>query len=824
MKQLALLFAALLPLGAAAQGTVDLQGTVFRTDTIEHYYFGPGMTHTHLRLTAPNRTVHVYAATLDKGDDSYTPAAAPRVEIGNDQCRIAERMTAMAARKTGGERQYLAGINGDFFITSAFAGNHEFGNAILGYPNMSCAIDGVLAAPDMIDIVSRENALIIGTDNMWIDQTQLVYKVLNNDGSQQVRATAVNYPRRDNEMMVYNGYNGPTTGTTGGREIALVPAEGAVWAINKSVKFIASGSWTEGGNMAIPEGGIVISCGPAYANEYIDGIADGDIVKLKINLTLPAFDNLRATGVQHIIGGDVRILNCGTVTTEAIRFINTPTAKYARSLVGYSQDRNKLVITAVDGNGESTGVTYFEAADLMRHLGCYDALDLDGGGSTALWAAHKGMLNKPRDGSERAIGNALFFTVDAPVDPAVASIRFADHAVLLPLLGSYTPVIYGYNQYGQLVDTDVKGFTLSLDGDYGKVNGSTLLADTKGCYRLTAIKDGMQASIAVDVRDDVAVSPVRDRILVDATRNVPLLLHAEVAGRDMAVGTAAFEWSADRDDVVDFDPASGMLHGLAEGTAHLTGVNATTGMSVEVDVDVEIATAPIMPFEPAMGADGWKINGNGLDDNSKAVTDATGTTTLTFDVINKRSAYVTLANTLRAYSLPDGFTMTFDPCGASFKSATLKFKAANSADTYTLKTGAFDAPGTIDFDLGSLVDLNDATVYPLSFVSLRFDPQSSADGGRSYTLRLSDTGFSYANYTSGIENVSMPSSAARLSLRVASGTIEAAPGASGLRLYTVAGALVASTAGNVLPAPAQGVYVAEATVAGVRAVAKVVVR
>ena len=63
----------------------------------------------------------------------------------------------------------------------------------------------------MIDIVSRENALIIGPEGMWIDATDLTYKVLNNDGSRQAKAQAVNYPRRDNEMMVYNSYNGAST-------------------------------------------------------------------------------------------------------------------------------------------------------------------------------------------------------------------------------------------------------------------------------------------------------------------------------------------------------------------------------------------------------------------------------------------------------------------------------------------------------------------------------------------------------------------------------------------------------------------------------------
>lgn len=826
MKQLAIIIAALLPLAAAAQTTVDLQGTVFTADTLAHYYFGPGMTHTHLRLTAPGRTVHVYAATLDKSDPGWNAAATARVEIGNDQCRLAEKMSDMAARKTSSSRQYLAGLNGDFFITASFAGNHEFGNAILGYPNMSCAIDGTLAAPDMIDITSRENALIIGRDNMWIDQTHLVYKVLDNDGTHQIRATALNYPRRDNELMIYNRYMGPTTATTGGREMALVPVDNATWAINRSVKLVATGQWVEGGNMAIPEGGAVISCGPDYANDYIDGIAEGDIVKIKINLSLPAFDNLAPKNVQHILGGDVRILNCGTVTTEAIRFINTPTARYARSLTGYSQDRNRLVAAAVDGNAESTGVTYFEAADLMRFLGCYDALDLDGGGSTAMWSKHAGMLNSPRDGSERAIGNALFFTLDAPADNEVASIRFADAAVLLPLLGSYTPVIYGYNAYGQLVDLNVQGCSLSIPEGMGQTNGQNLLATTKGCYRLTATKDGMEAHIAVDVRDDITVVPVRSRILTDGTRSVPLELQAEVAGRLMPVGTAAFAWSTNAPEVAAFDATTGLITGLSEGTAHFTGTNADSGTQVEVDVDVEIAPQPLMPLTPAIGAEGWRINRYGIDASATAQTGTDGVTTLKFEVTSPRSPYIVVANDIRAYSLPDGFAMSIDPCGATLKSATLKFKSANSSTTHTLKSEAISGAQTVNFDLASEVDLNDAAAYPLTFVSLRLDPQTNAEGNLrgNYTVKLSNTGFTYLHYNSGVENIAVASEPRRLELRQSGTLIEAQPGVSDLKLYNTAGALVAQSSSNTVSAPAAGVYIVTGTVAGTPAAAKIIVQ
>lgn len=817
MKTALALLCSLAAFGAAASGTINLQGTEFKTDTVAHYYIGPGITHTHLSLKAGSRTVQVFYATLDKADPSYSPIAVPRVEIGKDQCRTAESVSSMGRRKTTDSRQYLAGVNGDFFITSSFASQHEFGNAILGYPNMSCVIDGKIAAPDMIDITSRENALIIGRDgNMWIDATDLTYKLLSNDGNTQVKATAVNYPRRNNELMVYNSYMGATTSTSGGRELVLRPADGAKWRINATTKFIVDGQWTNGGNTAIPADGIVISCGDDYHNDFIDGLADGDVVKLKIILALPAFENTKPD-ITEVIGGDVRILNQGTVTTQAIRWINTPSAQYPRSLVGYSQDRNKLVMAAVDGGRTtSSGLSYYESADLMAALGCYDALDFDGGGSTVMWTSHAGIVNSPRDGSERAVGNALFFAINAPADAAVASIRFADPAVALPLHASYRPVIYGYNQYGQLVDTDVKDFTLSAPEGMAEIIDGKVIPLTGQMFALTASKGAMSASIAVSVDDAAQVVLQNDAFLVDKVRTATPHLYAMVNGRAVDVANEALSWSSDNTDIATVDPVSGTIKGLAEGSAVISGTPQHEGATpVTVNVNVQIAPAPLLPLAPAIGADGWKMTRAGIGADATMSTDDAGITTLDFVITNKRSTTLTLSNTIGAYSLPDGFTTTIDPCGTKIKEFTLRVQPANATTSVAVNAGAIEEARTVAFDLGSVIDLDDINVYPLSFVSLKMEiGDGPADASRC-TVRLSDVGFTYLNYESGVQNVAA-TTGAKLNVRVLPTHIESLTPASMLEMFTPSGMLVARTAGHTLPRPAAGIYILRAhTPAGV---------
>ena len=815
----------------AASGSMDLQGSVFRTDTIAHYATGPGLTYTHIRLSGP-KMVDVHYVSYDKKGDPKG-LIAPRVEIGKDQCLTGESVSSMALRKSGENRQYLAGINGDFFITSGFAVNHEFGNEILGYPNMSCVIDGKIAAPDMIDIVSRNSALIMGTDGWWIDATDLTYKLLNNDGSTVVAATAVNYPRRDGELMVYNSYMGPSTRTkAGGREIALKPAEGAEWRVNKSVKFTVDGSWSSDGNMAVPSpDGIVISCGKDYHNEFIDGLKAGDVVKLKIGLSLPAFEGIKPD-VRDVIGGDVRILKENVVTTEAIRWINTPGSSYPRSLTGYSKDRDLLVIAAVDGGtAQSAGLSYYESADLMRALGCYDALDLDGGGSTALYLSHKGIANHPRDGQERAVGNALYFAIDAPAaENELASIAFADHAKVLPQYGSYKPVIYGYDRHGRLVDTDVKDFELSVDDGFGRVSADKgyIVAEKTGTYGLTATRGGMSARIAVTVDGDFSAQAAVETMLIDNFRRCTVPLQAQVGTELMPVAPEAFEWESSNPEIVDVDASTGILTGVADGTAEVTARRGGAVVAT-VAVRVECPRSYTMPLEAeGFDASTWKVTKAGVGADYKLEKFENGFR-VSFTITSVRGPRITLAKSVPFYSLPDAIRIVADPKGCRYKALNLAVKAADRsrADNISID-GSRLGSGELIVDLDDVFDTSAISTYPLTLSSIGIEPAEGAGGGKDCTLEVSALELVYESVEASVGNVSTGSYGRVLPLTADYGSrrIVCAVAVSRLEVYTATGVKTGFSLDSEVEMPGvPGVYVVVATFAsGEQATAKIAIK
>ncbi|MFB6888530.1 phosphodiester glycosidase family protein [Kitasatospora sp. NPDC056327] len=86
----------------------------------------------------------------------------------------------------------------------------------------------------------------------------------------------------------------------------------------------------------------------------------------------------------------------------------------ARTAVGFSADNRRMYLVTVDGRqADSPGISLPDLAVLMRDMGARNALNMDGGGSSAMSArlpgtAGAGTVSSPSDnGGERAVANGL---------------------------------------------------------------------------------------------------------------------------------------------------------------------------------------------------------------------------------------------------------------------------------------------------------------------------------------------------------------------------------------------------------------------------------
>jgi hypothetical protein len=113
------------------------------------------------------------------------------------------------------------------------------------------------------------------------------------------------------------------------------------------------------------------------------------------------------TWMEGVVSGKPWVLAAGVVKEfpASSSFCQT---RHPRTLVGLTEDKKTFIAAVVDGRStKSVGMTCTELGKLMKDLGAHDAMNLDGGGSTAMYVQGAGVVNVPSDGTERIVANHL---------------------------------------------------------------------------------------------------------------------------------------------------------------------------------------------------------------------------------------------------------------------------------------------------------------------------------------------------------------------------------------------------------------------------------
>lgn len=190
---------------------------------------------------------------------------------------------------------------------------------------------------------------------------------------------------------------------------------GALAAINGSFFDMEGG----GSMVFLKSGGEIISNGAPANNFYTENGAfswsDGESPEI-IPRPEKGWDSVHHT---HILSSGPLLLRNG----ETAAFKSDPfhQNRHPRTAVAVA-DSNRVIFVTVDGRSfQSYGMTIPELADFLKLLGAESALNLDGGGSSAMWIAGKnehGIVNYPSDNlefdhlGERIVANSLLLLVN----------------------------------------------------------------------------------------------------------------------------------------------------------------------------------------------------------------------------------------------------------------------------------------------------------------------------------------------------------------------------------------------------------------------------
>jgi len=112
--------------------------------------------------------------------------------------------------------------------------------------------------------------------------------------------------------------------------------------------------------------------------------------------------------LREAISGRQLILAGGRVTREA-HCADGCRYRQPRTAVGVSADGHTVFLAVVDGRqAHSRGISLANLARLLAGLGADQVINLDGGGSAALYlATKKGLVNRPADRREREVLNHI---------------------------------------------------------------------------------------------------------------------------------------------------------------------------------------------------------------------------------------------------------------------------------------------------------------------------------------------------------------------------------------------------------------------------------
>jgi hypothetical protein len=227
-----------------------------------------------------------------------------------------------------------------------------------------------------------------------------------------VRVAGWNRPAKTRPGTV-NGY------TPAGGQEALPPSSSCAVRLTSS----GTATWTGQGALDHPYTVSFRACGSAPmdvdgqtvltgaigtpAGNWLRSLTVGNKLSIRTSYAWPGI--IDAVGGQSLLVNSKVQIPKGCTTWICIRQPRTGVAITANGSV--------LLVT-VDGRVKgSAGMTLYAFALYLRSLGAVTALDLDGGGGTAMWTKANGLVNHPSDPTgERPVTSAVLVraTPDAP--------------------------------------------------------------------------------------------------------------------------------------------------------------------------------------------------------------------------------------------------------------------------------------------------------------------------------------------------------------------------------------------------------------------------
>ena len=389
----------------------------------------PGVSHQVLRDPAGPFVADVTRVVL-------SAASSPDTVLGGGRLGVLEPPTAMARRANA-----VAAINGDYFLGSgrpvhAFAADGRLvqteqlrGRAVgltrdglrapMGFPTVQVTAQNLNPTPIVTD-PPAPGPPPVATPVADPAATATPTATADPAGAPPPAATAPPAPAAPLTAPAITRWNaGPPSGsdvagyTAASTEAPPVNSCFAVLEPTSGSGEASDGTIQSNQRVTASDCGVGSAPPPAAAGQVLAALPSDPGADLVRSLPTGADVRLRSQlgfpGAVDLIGGTPQVVVdgapavAGDLDGDGSGFFQ----RQPRTAVGITGD-GTLLLVVVDGRqpGYSAGMTLRELSTFMLSLGARNAMNLDGGGSSVMWVNGL-VVNRPSDGFERSVSNAV---------------------------------------------------------------------------------------------------------------------------------------------------------------------------------------------------------------------------------------------------------------------------------------------------------------------------------------------------------------------------------------------------------------------------------
>ncbi len=424
-----------------------------------------------------------FILTLKPGRDVYA--------IASDGGEIRGGCTINAAVKSAEEQGYntLAAINADFFTMST------------GVPTGIYIENGSLVSTD-----DGQNAIGFYSDgSAFIGKPGISLNMKNTTKGTDIKVDHLNKAPSPYTFNLLNSDYDSSFTLSGNWTIAVLEVLSKDFTPDGSAEYRVSDIVRQdGGRYYIPDGCMVLAAktdGDAAAR--FDGLETGDRLSLDISNSDSRFEN----AVWAVGCGDVLI--SGGEITPSSSWDSAISGRNPRTALGI-KDTGEVVFYVGDGrqSGYSAGLTLSQLAGEMKALGCAWAVNLDGGGSSAMSLRCAGdtsasVINST-SGALRSCGTFLLLVTDCASNGKAENLFLeSDGALVLPNskidIGKILATDSGYRTVPAPSDSRA-----SVSSALGEIQGTTFYSGgSAGAADISLSASGASGSAEIFITDSI---------------------------------------------------------------------------------------------------------------------------------------------------------------------------------------------------------------------------------------------------------------------------------------------------------------------------------